>query len=240
MKVALINASPRGKISTSNRILKEVRAMLPEDTDIAEIHAHKETLTDEQRGNMMASDIWVFANPLYIDSLPGHLLAVLEELESACREHQNQRHKVYALVNCGFHEAGQTEPAIRVYQNWCRRAGLEWCGAVGIGGGGAIGFMPAEMPFDAGPLKAIYNALVQIAGFIKTGSAMENTSVSFGLPRFLYILFAHYGWRKAIRANGKKTRDLYRKPAEEAGCAGAGGRESCLTLQQTWRKKEYE
>ena len=39
MKIALINASPRGKISTSCRLLKEVKALLPENFDF---EAHKE------------------------------------------------------------------------------------------------------------------------------------------------------------------------------------------------------
>lgn len=215
MRIALINASPRGKISTSCKILKEVKALLPEDHDFVEIQANKASLTEQQCASLIASDIWVFANPLYIDSLPGHLLAILEQLHSACKENQNKNHKVYALINCGFYEADQNKLAVRVYQNWCKRAGLEWCGAVGIGGGGAIGFMPSEMPFNAGPLKPIYNAIVKISECIKNASAMENTYVSFGFPRFLYIKLAHYGWRKAIKENGKKTKDLYNKPADE-------------------------
>lgn len=214
MKIALINASPRGKISTSCRLLKEVKALLPENFDFEEIQANKDKLTEQQCESMIASDIWIFANPLYIDSLPGHLLAVLEQVHAVCDKNQNKNHKVYALINCGFYEADHNKPAVHVYQNWCKRTGLEWCGAVGIGGGGAVGFMPEEMPFNAGPLKPIFNALVKISGCIENGFAMENTYVSFGLPRFLYIKCAHYGWRKAIKENGKKTKDLYYKPAE--------------------------
>jgi len=215
MKITLINASPKGKLSTSNKFLKEIKALITGEYDIAEIHANKDKLSEQQSAIMLDSDIWIFANPLYVDSLPGHLLAVLEELESLCKENQNKKHKVYALINCGFYEAEQNKPAFHVYKNWCKRAGLEWCGAVGIGGGGAIDSMPEGMPFNAGPLKPIFNAFVKISEFIKNGSAMENTYVSIGFPRFLYIKFAHYGWRKAIKGNGKKTKDLYCKPADD-------------------------
>lgn len=213
MKIALINASPRGKISTSNKLLKEIKGLLPDNYEFAEIHANKDKLSEQQCESLIDSDIWIFANPLYIDSLPGHLLAILEALQSLCERNQNKNHKVYALINCGFYEADQNKPAVRVYQNWCKRTGLDWCGAVGIGGGGAITFMPEEMPFNAGPLKPIFKALVKISECIKTGSAMENTYVSFGFPRFLYIKLAHYGWRKAIKENGKKPKDLYLRPA---------------------------
>ena len=217
MKTALINASPRGKISTSFKLLNEVKSMLPQDFDITEIQANKEALTDNQLLELKNSDIWIFANPLYIDSLPGHLLAVLEQIDKAGIAQNAAQvvvhpHKVYAIINCGFFEAAQNKPAVRVYENWCKRTGLEWCGAVGVGGGGAIGFLPEEMPFNAGPLKPIYKVLVKISESIKNSSAFETTYVSFGFPRFLYIKLAHYGWRKAIKENGKKTKDLYRKP----------------------------
>ena len=211
MKAALINASPRGKISTSFKLLKEVKAMLPQDFETVEVQANKAALTDDQLETLKQSDIWVFANPLYIDSLPGHLLAVLEQLDSAGSGNQ---HKVYTIINCGFYEASQNRPAVRVYENWCKRTGFEWCGAAGVGGGGAIGFLPPEMPFNAGPLKPIYNLLAKISDSIKTGAAFETTYVSFGFPRFLYLKLAHYGWRKAIKENGKKTKDLYNRPAE--------------------------
>ena len=214
MKTALINASPRGKISTSFKFLNEVKAMLPKDFETSDIQANKAALTEDQLLELKNSDIWIFANPLYIDSLPGHLLEVLEQIDaSGIAQEAAHKHKVYAIINCGFYEAVQNKLAVRVYENWCKRAGLEWCGAVGIGGGGAIGFMPAEMPMSVGPLKPIYKVLLKISDSIKNGSAFDTTYVSFGFPRFLYIKCAHYGWYKAIKQNGKKIKDLYRRPA---------------------------
>ena len=219
MKTVLINASPRGKISTSFKLLKEVKSMLPQDFDITEIQANKAALTDDQILELKNSDIWIFANPLYIDSLPGHLLAVLEQIDAAGIAQSVDQgvihpYKVYAIINCGFFEAAQNKPAVRIYENFCKRVGFEWCGAVGVGGGGAIGFLPEEMPFNAGPLKPIYKELKKLADCIKAGDSMETRYVSFGFPRFLYLKLAHYGWRKAIKENGKKTKDLYRRPAD--------------------------
>ena len=81
MKTALINASPRGKISTSFKLLKEVKAMLPQDFETTDIQVNKAALTEDQLTELKNSDIWIFANPLYIDSLPGHLLEVLEQID---------------------------------------------------------------------------------------------------------------------------------------------------------------
>ena len=220
MKTALINGSPRGKISTSFRLLKEVKTLLPQDYDFSEVQANKAELTNRQIEELKKSDIWIFANPLYIDSLPGHLLAVLEQLEAEFKQNREntdsaKTHKVYAIINCGFYEAAQNKPAVRVYKNWCKKAGFEWCGAVAVGGGGALGFMPVEMPLNAGPTKPIYQALVKISDTIRNGDFFEPAYVSFGFPRILYLKFAPYAWRKAIKENGKKTKDIYRRPAEE-------------------------
>ena len=217
MKVALINASPRGKVSTSALLLKTIKPYTPtgysENTakseaniDFVEIQANKEKLAAEQIQKLKQADTWVFANPLYIDSLPGHLLSVLEQLQEECRE----SHRVHAVINCGFYEAAHNKTALRIYENWCKRCGYKWCGGAGIGGGGAIGFM-ASVPFDKGPLKAIGKALEKIAHSLQMQSEMENAFATMGFPRFIYILCAHHGWKKAAKENGLKTKDLYRK-----------------------------
>ena len=105
MKTALINASPRGKISTSFKFLNEVKAMLPKDFETSDIQANKAALTEDQLLELKNSDIWIFANPLYIDSLPGHLLEVLEQIDaSGIAQEAAHKHKVYAIINCGFYE----------------------------------------------------------------------------------------------------------------------------------------
>ena len=76
----------------------------------------------------------VFAVPLYVDSVPSHMLPFLKEMEAFCREN-SLRLKVYVVANNGFIEGRQNEPLMQVMENFCTRSGLEWCGGIGIGGG---------------------------------------------------------------------------------------------------------
>lgn len=207
MKIALINASPRGKSSTSAVLLEKTKSYIAGSNEFFDIQANKEKLEPAELETLKQAETWVFANPLYIDSLPGHLLAVLEQLETECR----QSHKVYVIINCGFYEAVQNKTALRVYKNWCSKAGYEWCGAAAIGGGGGIGFMPPELPFNAGPLKPVNDAVVKLSASISCGTKTEDILASIGMPRFLYLLGAHAGWKKAAKANGLKVKDLYRR-----------------------------
>ena len=212
MKIALINASPRGKTSTSAVLLEKTKEYIQgadsSTNEFFEVKADKEKLELPQLEMLKNAEIWVFANPLYIDSLPGHLLAVLEQLEAECRE----GHKVYVIINCGFFEAEQNQTALRVYKNWCSKCGYEWCGAAAIGGGGGIGFMPSGIPFNAGPLKPINDAVVRLSACISGGTKTEAIFASIGMPRLLYLLGGHSGWKKAAKANGLKVKDLYRNP----------------------------
>ena len=116
MKIALINASPRGKTSTSAVLLEKTKAYIGGTNEFFDIQANKENLEPAQLETLKQTEIWVLANPLYIDSLPGHLLAVLEQLEAECREN----HKVYVIINCGFLKQTRTKP-----RSVCTKTGAE-------------------------------------------------------------------------------------------------------------------
>lgn len=206
MKVALINASPRGNSSTSRFLLEQIKSCARDGCTFSEVGANRESFADDQLQVLREAEAWVFANPIYIDSLPGHLIPLLMQLEAG----QFAGHKVYALVNCGFFESSHNRTAIRIYENWCKKSGNEWCGAAAIGGGGAIEHMHS-VPFDKGPLSPVGKVLKRTADCIKSGSRMQNAFVSVGIPRFLYIICANYAWKKSAKHNGLKVKDLYRK-----------------------------
>ena len=153
-------------------------------------------------------DVWVLAFPLYVDGIPAHLLSCLIQLQEA--NLQNQNIHIYGIVNCGFYEGIQAEPALRILQNWCVKAGTIWGAGVGIGGGGALTMMPKMKP-GQGPKAPIDKAMSMLADKILRGEVHENMYVSVAFPRFMYKMGAQFGWRKAIKANGGKKRDLGRR-----------------------------
>ncbi|MCM1127251.1 MAG: hypothetical protein NC429_12365 [Lachnospiraceae bacterium] len=80
------------------------------------------------------ADRVVFCLPLYVDSVPSHVLSFLKEMELFCREN-SIRLTLYSISNSGFIEGKQSEPLLRVFQNFCEKSNLEWGGGIGIGGG---------------------------------------------------------------------------------------------------------
>ena len=132
MKTVLINCSPRKRFCASAYFLflqslfiggKKVKERLRSPADHARI---LEQLRDAQAV--------VFGLPLYVDSVPSHVLRFLEEMETFCREN-GLKFRVYCVANNGFIEGKQNEPLMQVLENFCVRTGLVWSGGVGIGGG---------------------------------------------------------------------------------------------------------
>ena len=132
MKTVFINCSPKKRFCASSYFLflqrlftggKKVTEKLRTPADYDRI---LEQLRDAQAV--------VFGLPLYVDSLPSHVLRFLEKLEAFCKEN-GLKLCVYCIANNGFIEGKQNEPLMQVFEHFCARAGLTWCGGVGIGGG---------------------------------------------------------------------------------------------------------
>lgn len=209
MKIALINGSPKGKRSTSASLLEDLQGCIGEKAETVWVELNREAAPEEAIQALKQADVWVFAFPLYVDGVPGHLLACLVQLGAALPGDGEK--PVYGIVNCGFYEGIQTEPALWIMENWCEKAGYVWGGGIGVGGGGGLAMMPKMEP-GKGPRAPIDMALSELADRLLRREARENSYVSVAFPRFLYKLAAQSGWRKAIRANGGSTKDLGKRP----------------------------
>lgn len=156
-------------------------------------------------------DAIVFAFPLYVDSIPSHLLHNLVNLESYIKK-ENIRRKiaVYAIANNGFFDGKQNVPALESMEHWCRKCGLELFQGIGIGGGGMLVGVK-NVPNDKGPKKNIGNALKNMAHNILAKQRGERLIVLPNFPGIAYKLMAEYGWRKMVKSNGLKPSDLGRR-----------------------------
>lgn len=212
MKIALINGSPKVNNSASGILLADLKNYLGEEVKVMEKGFHTPSLSREMIEELAKADVWVFAYPLYVDGIPGHLLSCLIALEKAGL--QKPALQVYGIVNCGFYEGIQAQPALKLLQNWCIKTGVQWGGGIGIGGGGGLAMMPKTPP-GKGPKAPIEKALEELSQSILMKQVRDNQYVSIAFPRFLYKLGAQMGWRQMIKANGGKARDLGKRPDSE-------------------------
>ena len=212
MRIALINGSPKLKDSASGALLEDMKYFINGEAETVDVALHTQEVSETAREELERSDVWVFSFPLYVDAVPGHLLSCLVQLEKL--RPIWPRVRVYAIVNCGFYEGIQTQPALEVMSNWCARRGFIWGGGVGVGGGGSLAQMPGKKN-GSGPRAPIDKALDLLATAITEDETQENNYVSVAFPRFLYKLAAQLGWRIQLRSNGLKKNALSSTPTKE-------------------------
>ncbi|MDE7476781.1 MAG: NAD(P)H-dependent oxidoreductase [Lachnospiraceae bacterium] len=213
MNIALINGSPKANNSTSEILLADLKKCITEfnaeKTEIKEIGLHNTVIPQQTLEILKTAEAWVFAYPLYVDSIPAHLLSCLIQLEET--DWQNRQIHIYGIVNCGFYEGVQAEFALDILKNWCSKSIFIWGGGIGVGGGGALAQMPT-IENGHGPKAPIEKALHTLADKILQQETQQNNFVSVAFPRFLYKMAAQMGWRHMIKANGGKIKDLGNQP----------------------------
>lgn len=210
MKIALINGSPKTKDSNSGRAIKELKGFISDASIISEYSFRKTSLTEGEISQLENCDALVFAFPLYVDSVPSHLLRCLIQLEGYFRGIGKSNIKVYTLINCGFYEGEQNKIAMEIMENWCEKAGFTWGQGLCIGAGMMLESIE-NVPAGHGPKKNLGVALKELGENISKARSAENLCITANFPRFLYKVSGNFGWIQQAKANGLKRKDLYLK-----------------------------
>lgn len=208
MKISIINGSPKLGASTSGLMI-EYFVPLIRDNEITIYNICKKDLTEAQFTDLQNSEVLIFAFPLYIDSIPAHLLRFLIELEK--QGFTNNSATVYCIINNGFFEGKQNHVAFSIMKNWCKTVGLKWGQAVGLGAGEMLPFLQ-DIPLGHGPNKNMGKAFEELACNIMALESGMNLFVSPNFPRFLWKICASlYVWYPRAKKNGLKRKGLFKR-----------------------------
>ncbi len=132
MKTVFINCSPKKRFCASAYFLMLQRLFTGGEKVSEKLRAPSDH--DRILAQLTDAQAVVFCLPLYVDSIPSHVLRFMEKAEAYCRDN-DLKLSVYCVANNGFIEGRQNEPLMQTFENFCSRAGLSWGGGVGIGGG---------------------------------------------------------------------------------------------------------
>jgi multimeric flavodoxin WrbA len=207
-KVILLVGSPRTRKSTSaslgGYLLEQLAA---KGADVETIHTYTSFNAAERASAALAAidaaDLVILAFPLYVDGLPGALVAALEKIV-AHRAGKRTQPRFVAIANCGFPEAQHNATALAICANFARAAGFVWAGNLSMGAGEMIhGARLTEM---GGPAIPVMKALdVAAAALIAQQSISVEARNQFArpvIPHFVYTFLGNFGWKEQAKRWG--------------------------------------
>ena len=206
MKIMMIDGSPKVSKSNSEYFLNILSDFI-ESKDIVKYKLSKKVDYEDIIKEINTLDTLVFAVPLYVDSLPSHVLEFLIMLEENFKDNLKGVN-VYVIANCGFYEGKQNKIALNIMKCWCKKMNIKWAQGIGIGAGEMMGGL-RNVPMGKGPNTNLGLALDNLAKNInenKSGDDIFTTPSMF--PRFAFRLAANRFWISKANRNGLKKRDL--------------------------------
>lgn len=216
MNLLLVNGSPRRrKVSYSfARELKRLAEETGHQADIIHAIDYLDGKADEgelQR-KLKESEIIGLCTPLYVDTLPYPVMALLETLaEEYTTELDGKR--FFTIAGCGFPDSTLFQPIFGTCECFARATAMTWLGGMGTGGAPMLdGKSPAELGKRG---KAISQGLqLALAAVLDDRSITDEARDSFSLniPRFLLRPLAWYLNRNAKKDASTKGTNILARP----------------------------
>lgn len=139
MKLALVNGSPRGKKSNSDKILKWITP----DVQTEKVYAIKYKQHEEAIERIASCDYFIFIFPLYTDSVPGVFKKFLEAFSE--NKQLFEKKPILFIIHSGFTEAIHSR-AIEKYIEYFAKTimNMNYQGCIVMGGSEALQTAPEE------------------------------------------------------------------------------------------------
>ncbi len=192
-KALLLVGSPRGlDCSTSGRLGCRLLDALKErglETDKLHVHAavRSPTETEQALAAIEGADVVVLSLPLYVDSFPAPVIALLER--TAERRAGAGRIRFCLLIQCGFPERMQNATALAIAERFAAEAGWEWLGGLAFG---------SMQSYGASAMQA----LARVTEAVAEGKPIPEIALRKPMPAWLYRLGGNFMWRREARRNG--------------------------------------
>ena len=206
MKIMMIDGSPKVSKSNSEYFLNILSDFI-ESKDIVKYKLSKKVDYEDIIKEINTIDTLVFAFPLYVDSLPSHVLEFLIMLEENFKDNLKGVN-VYVIANCGFYEGKQNKIALNIMKCWCKKMNIKWAQGIGIEAGEMMGGL-RNVPMGKGPNTNLGLALDNLAKNINENKSEDDIFTTPSMfPRFAFRLVANRFWISKANRNGLKKRDL--------------------------------
>jgi len=219
MHTLLIIGSPKGVKSTSiqlgGHLLRRLEAR-GSTTETMIVGSALKSEADTRRLLEAAdrADLLVVSFPLYVDQLPAPLIEALERIaEHRTIRTSSRTQRIAAIVQCGFPETLQNQPACAIMEQFAAESGFEWAGALAMGMGGAIGGRSLDKA--GGMVRNVVKGFEFAADALASGKSIPPEAIALAgkpfMPRAIYLLAANFGMKSLAKKAGARSR-VYDRP----------------------------
>ena len=204
-RALMLVGSPRGiGRSASDRLGSRVLDVLKSrgfETEKLHVHAvvGSPTQLEPALAAIGAAETVILSLPLYVDSFPAAVIALLERI--AARRVGAGRTRLFVLIQCGFPEKEQNATALAIAERFAAEVRWEWLGGVSLGGADCHN-------------KNVGDVLVPVAEAIAEGKPIPEPVLPKPMPAWLYRIGGNVMWRFAAR-KVHATRSLRARPYED-------------------------
>ncbi len=220
--IVILSASPKpAKNTAASEFLAKMLASRVECEQIAaEIINVRESITKNETAlayqKMTNADAIVFVFPLYVFCLPGILIRFLQDFGTYLNENGGlvKEARLYTIINCGFAEPEINLEAAQVIKSFSYKVGAVYGFNILIGGGGMLQ-NTLDAPFMKKTRERLNRTFDNIKHSVLLPDVASDVYIGAGIPAKIYYAMASIGWRYAVKKNGLKQKDLYRKPYRE-------------------------
>ncbi len=209
MNCLILCGSPRGQRSTSYSIAEYLRSLLDSHEVTCDIQILPGLESSDEFMTFILEKIErssyvILTSPLYVDSLPSHVLKILMKIAYARTSKAGHTPKFVGIVNSGFPESEHNTLALRILELFCKQASFEWAGGLPFGGGGIVSGVSLDQLGGRG--RNVRNALELLADSVIKEERVPERAVQviskLGIPKKLYIMFAEKNWKKMAQSHG--------------------------------------
>ncbi len=220
-KIVLINGSPKMAPPSASDFLNSYGEGLLKSDNLNVFRVNvRDSLT---HGNwnrdfelMLHADALLFTFPLYIFCLPGMMMRFMQDYYTYFKENNGKADKIkaYAIVNCGFPEAGINRDAVEVIRCFSKKIGADFRFGIMMGGGGMLGEGVKDAPFMKKTFARLDDGFRLMAQDVQgnVSEPLKDVFIDMEFPRKLYLFIADRGWVSTARKNGLKKKQLYARP----------------------------
>lgn len=211
--LCIIIGSPRRKTSNSEYLATELLSFFNNDIDSKTYYVSDIVKNHDLFEEIIKYDNILISSSLYADSFPSTMLDFLWQFGEFLSTKESLNINLYGIVNSGFIEGTQNRLALEILRNFAASNNLFWKLGIGMGSGEMLRSIKS-IPWDKGPKKPVYEALIKLKDTIENNKI--NTSpfilVSLKFPKRLFMFVANHGWKvQAKKEFNLSSKDLYRE-----------------------------